>query len=248
VRTERFDTPGPVTLALKVPAGNVEIETTDAGVSTVELEPLRDDHATITAIERATVELHGNDLIVDLEGERRRLFFLRGVDVGVRISVPHDTRLRVNVVNADVRAPGRFGSSEVRTVSGDLLLGDFDGEANLRSVSGDITVGRVSGSATIESVSGDLKLEDAAKDVRAKSVSGDVRLARVCMGEVSVQTVSGDARIGVAPGSKLFIDAKSLSGDMASDLELSEEPAQGEGPSLEIRGKSVSGDLKITRA
>jgi Putative adhesin len=248
VRAERFETPGPITLDLRSPTGEVEIFTGETVETTVELEPLGGERSR-EAIERARVELVGDELLVDLEGERRRFFtFMRGADVGIRVRCPHGTRLRVSVVSADVRAHGRYGSSEIRTVSGDLLLGEFDGEVGARSVSGDLAVERVAGPARLESVSGDVRLDTAGSSVRAKTVSGDLNLNSVREGEVDVQTISGDARIAVERGSQLHIDASSLSGDLDSDLEVTDVPGEGEGPRLEIRGKSVSGDFRVTRA
>jgi Toastrack DUF4097 len=246
VRTERFETPGPITLDLRSPSGEVEIQTSDTIETTVELEPLGGERAR-EAVERARVELVGDKLIIDLEGERRRIFFQRGADVGIRVRCPHGTRLRLNVVSADVRTRGRYGSSEIRTVSGDLLLGQFDGELECRSVSGDLAVERVGGPSRLESVSGDVRLDAADSSVRAKTVSGDLILNSVREGEVEVQTISGDARIAVEPGSQLHIDARSLSGDLTSDLDMSDAPGEGGGPRLDIRGKSVSGDVRITR-
>jgi Putative adhesin len=247
VRTERFETPGPITLDLRSPVGEVEINTSETVETTVELEPLGGERSR-DAVQNARVELVGDELLVDLEGERRRFFtFLRGADVGIRVHCPHGTRLRVNVVSADVHAHGRYGSSEIRTVSGDLLLGEFDGEVEARSVSGDLTVDRVAGPVRLESVSGDVRLDAAGSSVRAKTVSGDLDLNSVREGEVNVQTISGDARVAVEPGSQLHIDASSLSGDLDSDLEVSDVPGGGEGPRLEIRGKSVSGDFRVTR-
>jgi hypothetical protein len=54
--------------------------------------------------------------------------------------------------------------------------------------------------------------------------------------------------IGVRRGSKVFLDCNTVSGDTTSELELTTEAPAGDGPLVEIRAKTVSGDIRITRA
>jgi len=67
---------------------------------------------------------------------------------------------------------------------------------------------------------------------------------------VRAQTVSGDVRIGVGRGTRVWIDAASVSGDLRSDLGLGDEqPASDEGrPVVPLYVKTVSGDVSIVRA
>jgi hypothetical protein len=54
--------------------------------------------------------------------------------------------------------------------------------------------------------------------------------------------------IGVRRGSKVFLDCNTLSGDTSSELELTGDAPDGDGPLVEIKAKTVSGDIQITRA
>ena len=51
----------------------------------------------------------------------------------------------------------------------------------------------------------------------------------------------------IAPGAAVWLDVRSLSGDMSSDLAAGDEPREGEAV-IEIRGKTVSGDVSVRRA
>ena len=61
-------------------------------------------------------------------------------------------------------------------------------------------------------------------------------------------SASGDIEVGVRAGSKLFIDAKSMSGDMRSELEVTDSPSGSNGTNLELRAMTMSGDVTIRRA
>jgi hypothetical protein len=65
-----------------------------------------------------------------------------------------------------------------------------------------------------------------------------------------VNAISGDINIGVRRGSSVYVDCNTISGSMSSELELSDSPSQAgdQGPQLEIRAKTVSGDVSLTRA
>ena len=67
-------------------------------------------------------------------------------------------------------------------------------------------------------------------------------------GEVTLQTASGDIEVGIKQGSKLWIDARSMSGETSSELELGDAPSDGDGPLVEVRATAMSGDIKVKRA
>ena len=270
---ERFHTPGPLTLRIRNTAGEVRIDTADGEETTVELEAARNDDVSLAAVEDARVELReragGQEVTVEIpeRGSKSRLGFLfsRAPEVNVRITCPPGADLIAKTVSADVDARGRYGSVELETTSGDIELPELDGEARVRSVSGDVRIDRVAGSAevqtvsgdqriarsedaaTLQSVSGDLLVSDAGGALTLNTVSGDQRADNAGAGPVSAQSVSGDIRIGVRPGVKVWIDAASRSGDVSSQLDV-RDGQLAEGPVAELRLQSLSGDIAIVRS
>ena len=81
------------------------------------------------------------------------------------------------------------------------------------------------------------------------TVSGDVRVDAAGGGGMRVQAVSGDVHLAIKPGERLYIDASSVSGTMSSELGLDDAPpADSAAPVIELRVRTVSGDLQIVRA
>jgi hypothetical protein len=268
-----FDTPGKTRLRVKNPAGLISVDPSETGRTTVTLEALRDDDATREAIDRATVEMNGNDITVEI-GVGGKGFgvgpawisFGRTPQVGIRIRCPEGTDLECMTASADVAATGRLGDVEVKTASGDAAVdhaaalraqsasGDVraatvEGEASLQTVSGDVRLGTVTGPISATLVSGDFALDEAQADLTVKTVSGDQRIGSVRQGQIKLQSVSGDVRVGIRPGTRLHIDANSTSGDVSSDLDVRDTPSETpSGSEARLQAKTVSGDIEITRA
>jgi hypothetical protein len=272
MRRERFDTPGTLRLDLSVPAGEIDVRTSDGAETTVELEPLRANDASGQAVEAARIELRDrgadeHELVVDVPDSRGLGIFSRGAEVRLVVRCPVGAHLTAQGGSADVQAAGRYGSADVRTGSGDIQLAEVDGDVRLKSGSGDVSlarvegalsaqtasgdleVGRAGGPASLRAASGDVLIRDAAADLSAQTASGDVRAEAVSAGEVSLQSASGDVYVGVRKGRRLWVDAKSMSGDTTSELEVGDAPAEDEdGPLVELRVATMSGDIHVARA
>ena len=267
---QTFETPGPLALRVEIPSGEVEISAGPGTETILDLEGL--DEESSRMLDDVRVELRearggGHELIVEAKGRKGWGSILSFGRTGyrVQISCPEGARTTVRTRSADVRGRGRLGPVDVESASGDVTFAGVDGDAVVKTASGDIELGSVEGRATahsasgeveigtargpvaVNSVSGDVVVRDAHADVTANSVSGDQRLDAVVEGVVKAQSVSGDVVIGVRRGSRVYLDCNTLSGETSSELELTGD-AGDEGPLVELRAKTVSGDISIVRA
>jgi hypothetical protein len=259
-----FDTPGDTVLRIRNAAGEVVLDSDDTMQTTVVLLALRDDESTRDAIDNATVKQEGSVIVVEVPKTRRGFGFGRSPEVGVRITCPHGAGAEVRTASADVELRGRFGDVVLESASGDVRVDQVAGSLLVNTSSGDVTAARVDGDATARVVSGDIRVERARRAtansvsgdihlgeielaVAAQSVSGDQRVDAAGGGDIELESVSGDVRVGIRPGVNLWIDATSVSGDMTSELDV-QGGRGGEGEVVSLRARTVSGDLQIVRA
>lgn len=264
----RFETSGTPTIEVRLPAGRVEISTHEGNETIVQLEALRDNAASHKAVENARVELRrsGRDdlVLVDVREHSSFLSFSMGAEVEVRVQAPAGSNLKTSLASANLVGHGTLGSleahlasgdlsvddvtsdTEVRTASGDVRLASVGGDLNVHSASGEVDIGRVDGSATVRTASGDVGLGVASSSVTVHTASGDVRLGSVAAGRVSIQSASGDVEVSIARGAGAYIDAKSMSGDVTSELDV-EKTVPG-GSTVDLKATSMSGDIRIRSA
>jgi hypothetical protein len=249
----RFHTPGPIEIEIKVPVGDVDVETIDGDESLITVE------GTEKMLDQLIVEQQGRRIVVELRGKKPfgvtimigDLTWGSGGRLRVRARVPHGSQALLATAAADMKLRGRVRSLDSKSASGDLVVtGEIERDATVKTVSGDVRLERVGGELRFTTVSGDVLVRSVAKSVEGKAVSGDVRLESTREGTVTVQSVSGDIEVGVEAGTNLDVDAGSVSGDLSSEVPLGSEPGEteGSGPTLVLRGKTVSGDFRVFRA
>jgi DUF4097 and DUF4098 domain-containing protein YvlB len=266
-----FDTPGSVSLQIKLPSGRVVVTTADEPKTTVEVVALgRRGQDAMEEIEITMDERSGRHVVRVEQRDRFRwgpIQITWGGDFECRVTCPPGTDLELSGASTNVRVDGELGEVSARTASGDIRLQGVVGPLQVKTASGDVFVGVVGGQGAIATVSGDVGIEriDAALTARAVSgditigsiaaelgistTSGDVDLKAVLDGDVRVQTVSGDVRVGVARGTRVWVDAASVSGRLESELGLDDEQAEEtEGGIVPLHVKTVSGDVSVVRA
>jgi DUF4097 and DUF4098 domain-containing protein YvlB len=262
MRRETFNTPGPLRLEVRVPSGRIDLETVEGDETIVELDGSSEIE------EEARIEVRprrdGHEVIVVIED--RGLFRRFRGDVRVRVSAPAGADVDISTASADVDGRGEFGALAVNTASGDVAFEEVGGDGqvnsasgdvklsrvqgalNVNTASGDLEVGYVGGNGKVRSASGDVSIDEAETALKVQTASGDVDVRSIREGDVTIQTASGDIDLGVKQGSKLWIDARSMSGDTSSEFDVGDAPPDGEGPLVEIRATAMSGDIAIRRA
>ena len=281
MRSETFHTPGSVLLNLEIPSGEIVIEAGDTEDTHVELESLSQKAAAQDLVDSALIDEvrrgDGKEIVVDVK-PRRGIYIswgegpeIRhgGPDIRLRVTCPRGADLDIRTKSADIQARGQFGSVDVKTASGDVSVDDAGADARVKTASGDVHFNEVNGRLEVKSASGDLHVRSVARQtsvqlvsgdvhigaagdsVTANTVSGDQRLEAVVQGRMELRAISGDISVGIRRGSRLFVDANTVSGSTSSELELGDAPAQeapAEGPLVELFAKTVSGDIRIDRA
>jgi hypothetical protein len=266
-----FEVAGPVELDVRLASGDIEIDPTLDG--RVEVELVAHDEESQRLVDNARVELnqHGHrpTVLVDVPQKRGLSFSLSFGRQGIecRIRCPHESGAQVRTRSADVAARGTLGGLNVATASGDVEVdrvtggvtvkgasSDFSarevGPVSVQTASGDIDISVAKGPVNVTSVSGDISVGEAYDNVNANSVSGDQDHGAVMRGIVAAHSVSGDVTIAVRRGSKAFLDCTTVSGDTSSELDMTADApaADDNAPFVEIRAKTVSGDIRSTRA
>ena len=264
MRSESFQTPGPTALVVKIPSGSISLEARAGDATEVTLEVVRGDaqlegEATIEVRER------GGRFEVVVEAPKRRLGFGREEYV-VSVALPEGADVEARTGSADTRGRGRFrnvdvatgsgeiefdevgGDFKVKGASGEVTVGSIGGAASIATASGDIGIGTLAGEGRIRSASGGVEIREASTGLSVHTASGDQTIGSAAAGELTLRSASGDVHVGIRRGSRVFIDARSASGDMGSELELAADAPPGDGPLVEVSATTASGDVRIVRA
>jgi Toastrack DUF4097 len=247
MREHTFDMPIDPRLMVAIPAGRIDVEAQPGSEAFVRLSPITDDAVTREVIERAHVELHGNELVVKVKD--KMFGFGNQPEIHAEIRCPEGSSAQLHTASGDIRARGRLGDTKTHVASGDVELDRVDGRLDAHSASGDIHVEAVRGDASIHSASGDFvaRRSDGAVDVQ--SASGDTDLGDAGGGPIKVKSASGDVRVAVRPGRRVAVDVRTVSGEASSDIPLDGDGGESaDAPLVVIQVNGVSGDVRIERA
>ena len=267
-----FETPGSVSLQVKLPSGRVLVTTSDQPSTTVEVVAVgRRGQDAIDEIDVTLDDRPGRHVVKIEQRDRFRwgpIQITWGGDFECRIVCPPGTDLEFSGGSTDLRADGALGEVSVRTASGDIRVESASRELQAKTASGDISVDTIVAQASLATVSGEIDVERVDAPVTARSVSGRVTIASISAalgvattsgnidlkaisgGDVRAKSVSGDVRIGVARGTRTWVDASSVSGRLESELGLEDQEPLGEAGEavVPLHVKTVSGDVSIVRA
>lgn len=264
-----FEAAERASVRVEIPAGVLMVETWPEARVDVEVAPARGDDRSAAAASETRVsaaERGGRrDIVVRApKRDTRAWTWGRGPELAVSVRCPEGTDVELATQSADVEGRGPLGAVLVRsasgdasvedavslsygTASGDLTAGAVADALTAQSASGDVDVRSVGGPASVTTVSGDVRLGATAATASVRTVSGDVEL-EAAGANVVVGSVSGDVEVAAVQGLVLWIDAQSVSGTMTSELEVEDEPAAADQDPVELRIRTVSGDVRLSRS
>ncbi|SNS05357.1 Putative adhesin [Streptosporangium subroseum] len=203
-----FQTPGPVALQVRFPAGDLRITATPREDTVVEVRPANPSRsADVQGAEQIRVEhLDGTIFVTAPE---QHLSQSSGSNLEILIGLPEGSRVDFTTASADVRMTGRLGEVTAKSASGDTWIDCCTG-LSANAASGDVTCDVTEGDAWVKTASGDVGLRDVHGEATVTTASGRSELGTVG-GAVAIQTASGRSRIRAAGDS---VQAKSASADV----------------------------------
>ena len=131
----------------------------------------------------------------------------------------------------------------VSTVSGDAEVHGSALEAEITSMSGEVSADGVFENVTMKSTSGDVNFTGSVIDLTAHSISGDTEatIENTSLKHADAKSTSGDVEISLPAGlTGVHAECSTVSGDC-----LSRVSDAGAGAPVQIRAKSVSGDVTV---
>jgi len=252
-----FPANGPLRADLELAAGSVELALGATDEVLVQLEPLGGE-SDLAREQIASTEVSCDGSRLEVRVPKRKL---REASLQMRVLVPAASSARIRTASADISCTGPLGALEVKTASGDvrvqdtcdaasvttasgdIRLGDVLGALELQTASGDISAEAIGGRAAVTTASGDVRVASVAHDARFRTASGDVTVGCAYEGDLSVNGVSGDVRIGVGSGVGAWLDLVTVTGD--SKCTLAAEGEGEAGANLRISCRTVSGDILV---
>jgi DUF4097 and DUF4098 domain-containing protein YvlB len=200
----------------------------------------------ITCPTETSVEVHTGSANIEGRGLFKRVDVETGSGDVQFGDISEDAE--VSAASGDVQISLIGGEGRLNTASGDVQVGAIGGDARVNSASGDVLIRSAGGRLEVNTASGDVLVKEALGSVNVNTASGDQQIGSVFQDSVNMKSASGDVKVGIKQGSKLFLDVRSRSGDVSSELPVSDVPPEGEAPLVELRANTMSGDITIHRA
>ncbi|TYK53206.1 DUF4097 family beta strand repeat-containing protein [Actinomadura decatromicini] len=213
----QFDTPGPISTVVEIPAGRVQFIAADRGDTSVEVRPANAAKGRdVRAAEQTAVDFGDGVLRIKAATGGRAVGPAGSVEVTVKL--PAGSHVKATTGAAELRAVGRLGDVVFDGAYRHIKIDEAAG-VHLTATDGDVEVGRLNGSADISTMRGDITITEAAG------------------GKVVLRTQSGDISVGAAAGVSAVLDAGTAYGRIDNALKNDGAPA------LDIRATTSHGDI-----
>jgi len=213
---QKFDTPGPISAVLDIPAGRIQFIAADRADTTVEVRPANPAKSRDTkTAEQATVAYA--DGVLRVTAPDNQLFGPSG-SLEVTVQLPTGSRVEARAASTELRGVGRLGDVAFEGAYRQIKI-DEAASVRLTATDGDVEVGRLNGPAEIS------------------TARGDIRISEAVRGTVVLRTQSGDITVGAAAGVSAALDAGTGHGRVSNAL-------KNDGTvELDIRATTSDGDI-----
>ena len=139
----------------------------------------------------------------------------RGEGSNLVIHVPKASRVRADLVSAELHLTDLNGGVDGKTVSGDIEAADVGDRIELATVSGDVRLARGAGPTSFSSVSGDIQADADTTEIKISTVSGKARVTSTGrVRELTMHSVSGDLEVGAGLADGARVKGSTTSGDI----------------------------------
>jgi DUF4097 and DUF4098 domain-containing protein YvlB len=155
--------------------------------------------------------------------------------------------LRAHTAGGAVSAVSVDGDADVLTGLGNVRLGSVAGAASIQNSHGSVSVEHVTGRLDIRTASGQVSVDRVGSSASVATAYGQVRLGEVRSGSILVESGYGGIEVGIARGTRAWLDVSTAHGTVRNWLSAGEEPASTD-QRAEIRARSNFGDVLIRRA
>ncbi|GAA1277305.1 hypothetical protein Psi02_75890 [Planotetraspora silvatica] len=173
------------------------------------------------------------------------------------LTVPKDCPVQVGVISASAVVAGFEGRTNVKSVSGEIVLDGVSGDVHAETVSGSVESRGLAGNLSFSSISGDLTVAAGVPHrLRANTVSGRITtdLELTPTGDVTLNSVSGSVVVRLQQTVDSDVSMRSSSGRVESafpDLDNQKRPGVRSltgrlgGGMARVSANTVSGDVTL---
>ncbi|WP_201294942.1 MULTISPECIES: DUF4097 family beta strand repeat-containing protein [unclassified Nocardiopsis] len=157
---QRFDTPTPISAALDVPAGRVQLIAADRTDTAVEIRPADPARGRDAKAAEQTAVAYADGVLRIQAPEAGNQHLGPSGAVEVTVQLPSGSSVRGTAAGCELRGVGRLGDV---VFDGAYRRTKIDEAAGLRltAVDGDVEVGRLTGPAEITTARGDIRVTEA---------------------------------------------------------------------------------------
>jgi hypothetical protein len=252
---QTFNVGGSPRFVASISSGSVEVVESEAGIVDLRIESPREAEFEVS---------HTGDTVTVRRPPNAGGLSRRESTTRLRVAVPVGSTVRISCASADLTTEVRLNEAYIDTASGDVAIWEVK-NAKVKTASGDVAIGTASGDISLRTASGDVKVGDASGRVELRTASGSVDLG-IVRGHVSSSTASGDLdieryegtdldlksasgslRIGLPAGTKVALDAQSLSGGIRLPERTPSGATRGDRLQVRARLRTISGDIEIIR-